>query len=72
MVPKKQAINKIAHALHEHYKLFDDITHTNGVSEICQELGLPDPVIIQSKAILKPPKIGGEVTTHQDTCYMLS
>lgn len=31
IVPKRQAINKIGHALHEHNKIFEDITYTPGV-----------------------------------------
>lgn len=34
-VPKRQSINKIGHSLHEHNKLFQDITYTHGVEELC-------------------------------------
>lgn len=30
VVPKRQAINKVGHALHEHNKIFGNITHSPG------------------------------------------
>lgn len=69
-VPKRQAINKIGHSLHEHNKIFENITYTAGVWEMCQELGITDPLVMQSMAILKPPKIGAKVSIHQDSTYL--
>ena len=69
-VPKEHAINKIGHALHEKHALFADITFSPYSQEICKYLGLVDPVIPQSMAILKPPRIGGEVSTHQDSTFL--
>lgn len=70
VTPKRQSINKIGHSLHEKNKIFEDITYTPGVWEACQELGIKDPLVVQSMAILKPPKIGGKVTIHQDSTYL--
>jgi phytanoyl-CoA hydroxylase len=70
VVPKRQSINKIGHSLHEHNKLFEDITYTPGVWEICQTTNIPNPLVMQSMAILKPPKIGGKVNIHQDSTYL--
>ena len=37
---------------------------------MCQELGVHDPLVMQSMAILKPPQIGGRVSIHQDSTYL--
>ena len=66
------AINKVGHSLHEHNKIFEEITYTPGVWEICQEIGIRDPLVMQSMAILKPPKVGGKVKTHQDSTFLFS
>lgn len=71
-VEKRQAINKLAHALHEHNDIFKGITYTEGVEEICNEVGITRPLVVQSMAILKPPKIGGRVTIHQDSNFLHS
>lgn len=70
VVPKINSINKIGHALHEKHPLFADITFSPVVQEICKFMGYEDPVIPQSMAILKPPKIGGEVVPHQDSTFL--
>jgi phytanoyl-CoA hydroxylase len=69
-VPKRMSINKIGHALHEHNKIFERITYTQGVGELCQEMGIQEPLVMQSMAILKPPKIGGRVSIHQDSTFL--
>ena len=38
--------------------------------EVSQSFGIKDPVVVQSMAILKPPKIGGKVSIHQDSTYL--
>jgi phytanoyl-CoA hydroxylase len=69
-VPKRESINKIGHSLHEHNSLFREITYTTGVEELCDEVGINRPLVMQSMAILKPPKIGGKVNIHQDSTYL--
>jgi phytanoyl-CoA hydroxylase len=66
------SINKIGHALHEKNQIFADITFNKQVHEICYELGILNPVVVQSMAILKPPEIGGEVPIHQDSTYLFA
>ena len=70
VVPKENSINKIGHALHEKVPLFSEITFSPLIQEICKFLGYVDPCVPQSMAILKPPKIGGEVTSHQDATFL--
>jgi phytanoyl-CoA hydroxylase len=72
VVPKEHAFNKIGHALHEKSPLFAEMTFSPLIQEICKFIGYADPAIPQSMAILKPPKIGGEVTPHQDATFLYS
>lgn len=70
MVDKHQAINKIGHALHEHNELFKHITYQKVIADLCASLCLEHPLVVQSMAILKPPRIGGPVTLHQDSTFL--
>ena len=69
-MPKEQAINKIGHALHQFNPLFEEITYTPGVKELSEAVGISRPLVMQSMAILKPPRIGGAVSIHQDSTYL--
>ena len=66
------AINKIGHSLHEQNKIFQDITYTDGVWQIAQEVGIKNPLVMQSMAILKPPRIGAQVNIHQDSTFLFT
>lgn len=70
MVPKRESINKIGHSLHQKNPIFQDITYTHEAHELCREMKIEKPLVVQSMAILKPPKIGGQVTIHQDSTYL--
>ena len=72
VVSKQNAINKVGHALHEKHPLFADITFSPVIQEICKFLSYEDPVVPQSMAILKPPRIGGEVGAHQDSTFLFN
>ena len=66
------ALNKIAHALHRDNAVFRKISFDERVKEVCFQLKMEEPVIVQSMLICKNPKIGGEVTPHQDASYLYS
>ncbi len=70
VVPCNQAINKIGHALAEKNEKFRQITFTSDVHKLAEQLGVVEPLLNQSMCILKPKKIGGEVTPHQDSTYL--
>lgn len=70
VVPQREAFNKIGHSLHEHNPIFAALTHGQKVWEICQEADIQNPLVVQSMAILKPPRVGGEVKTHQDSTFL--
>jgi len=65
------ALNKVGHALHMiPGSTFKEYATSTKVKELVNELGWIDPVIPQSMYIFKQPKIGGEVTSHQDSTFL--
>ncbi|XP_069742997.1 phytanoyl-CoA dioxygenase domain-containing protein 1 isoform X2 [Narcine bancroftii] len=70
LVPKEKSLNKIGHALHALEPTFKNLTCSPKVKEVTQKLDLQEPVIVQSMYIFKQPRIGGEVTPHQDATFL--
>jgi phytanoyl-CoA hydroxylase len=68
--PPEMCLNKIGHALHDLDPVFEAFSMRPEVGQIAHDLGSQDPSIVQSMYILKPPRIGGEVTCHQDSTYI--
>ncbi|XP_044748413.1 phytanoyl-CoA dioxygenase domain-containing protein 1 isoform X1 [Coccinella septempunctata] len=64
------ALNKIGHALHALNGVFGKYTFDERIKNICRSLDLVDPKVCQSMFIFKNPRIGGEVTPHQDASYL--
>lgn len=71
-VDTKLALNKVGHALHWLHPAFKKITYQEKVKQICRELDLQKPVIVQSMYIYKNPRVGSEVNTHQDASYLFT
>ncbi|MFS8086242.1 MAG: phytanoyl-CoA dioxygenase family protein [Acidobacteriota bacterium] len=67
---KEQSINKIGHALHDLDPVFDRFSRTPEIESLVSELGIDDPLLVQSMYIFKQPRIGGEVTCHQDATFL--
>lgn len=67
---KERSINKIGHALHDLDAVFDDFSRTAELKELVADLGIEDPLLLQSMYIFKQPDIGGEVTCHQDSTFL--
>jgi len=67
---KAQSINKIGHGLHDLDPVFNQFSRTNEIEELVRDLGIDDPLLLQSMYIFKQPKIGGEVTCHQDATFL--
>ncbi|BFZ54713.1 hypothetical protein PYCC9005_001750 [Savitreella phatthalungensis] len=70
LVPKDRAVNKIGHALHELEPVFATISVTDRVRTMVRQLNMTDPVVLQSMAILKQPRVGGAVPPHQDSTFL--
>lgn len=67
---KEQSINKIGHALHDLDPVFDHFSRGPKIKELVNELGINDPLLLQSMYIFKQPNIGGEVSCHQDSTFL--
>ncbi|XP_015681087.1 phytanoyl-CoA dioxygenase domain-containing protein 1 isoform X2 [Protobothrops mucrosquamatus] len=60
LVAKEKSVNKIGHALHAYDPVFKQMTHAAKVQALARNLGLENPVVVQSMYIFKQPGIGGE------------
>jgi phytanoyl-CoA hydroxylase len=69
---KAQSINKIGHALHDLDPVFDRFSRTTEIKQLVSDLGISEPLLLQSMYIFKQPRIGGEVTCHQDATFLFT
>jgi phytanoyl-CoA hydroxylase len=69
---KSFLINKIGHALHDLDPVFSSYSYQPLFRRILSDLGYMRPQIVQSMYILKGPYIGGEVSPHQDSTYIIT
>eukprot|EP01080_Neovahlkampfia_damariscottae_P010327 gene10327-2743_t len=69
---KSEILNKVGHALHDKDEVFKKFSFQKKIKNYCHDLGLKKPSICQSMYIYKPPKIGGEVTAHQDSTFLFT
>src|SRR6266487_5109370 len=67
---KERSINKIGHALHDLDPVFDSFSRTPAIKHLVSDLGITNPLLLQSMYIFKQPNIGGEVTCHQDATFL--
>lgn len=67
---KDRAVNKIGHALHELVPEFAAVSTDSRIRDVAQQLQMADPVVLQSMAILKQPRVGGAVPPHQDSTFL--
>jgi phytanoyl-CoA hydroxylase len=68
--PKELSLNKIGHALHDLDPIFDQFSRTPQIKSLIGALGIKAPLLLQSMYIFKQPRIGGEVTCHQDATFL--
>lgn len=64
------SLNKLGHAMHDLDPLFDSFSRTSALADVAADLGMIDPLLLQSMYIFKQPRIGGEVTCHTDHTYL--
>ena len=67
---KGRAVNKIGHALHDLDPVFENFSRTPSLKSLVNSLGYARPLLVQSMYIFKQPRIGGEVTCHQDATFL--
>ena len=70
VAPMDRALNKMGHALHDLDSAFDQFSRTTDLASLVAELGVSDPLLLQSMVIFKPPRIGGEVVCHCDHSFL--
>ena len=70
--PKRESVNKIGHALHDLDPVFAAFSRSPGMRAAAQAVGFKAPLLLQSMVIMKPPSIGGEVTCHQDSTFLMT
>ena len=63
---KELSVNKIGHAMHDLDPVFESFTYTKELAAVASDIGMPDALALQTMYICKQPRIGGEVTCHQD------
>jgi len=70
--PRRLAINKIGHALHDLDPVFGAFCRQPLIGAVLREIGYRHPVLWQTMYIFKQPFIGGEVRWHQDASYLIT
>jgi phytanoyl-CoA hydroxylase len=68
--PKELSLNKFGHAMHDLDPVFDAVSRRPQLADLVHDLGLVDPLLLQSMYIFKQPGIGGEVGLHQDATFL--
>lgn len=67
---KSKYIKKISYALHEEVPQFKAFSYNKKLKAFLKELGVEDPLIVQSMYLFKQPLIGSEVACHQDSSFI--
>jgi phytanoyl-CoA hydroxylase len=68
--PGWRGVDKIGHALHDLDPMFDGFSRDPRLARICRQLGMTDPLLLQSMVIFKQARTGGEVAVHQDATWL--
>ena len=56
--------------MHDLDPVFEKFSRTTELAQTVKDLGFKDPGILQSMFIFKQPRIGGEVSCHQDSTFL--
>lgn len=64
------SLNKLGHAMHDLDPVFDEFSRTPELAAVAHDIGMSDPLLLQSMYIFKQAHIGGEVTCHTDHTYL--
>jgi phytanoyl-CoA hydroxylase len=63
-------LNKLGHAMHDLDPVFDAFSRTPELAAIAADIGMEQPLLLQSMYIFKQARIGGEVVCHTDHTYL--
>jgi phytanoyl-CoA hydroxylase len=64
------SLNKLGHAMHDLDPVFQAFSRTPQLAAVAADVGLRQPLLLQSMYIFKQPRIGGEVVCHTDHTYL--
>jgi len=64
------SLNKLGHAMHDLDPVFDSFSRTPELGAVARDIGMSEPLLLQSMYIFKQAHIGGEVTCHTDHTYL--
>ncbi len=70
--PKRLALHKVGHALHDLDPVFRDFSHSAKLGRVADGVGLRDPKLMQSMYLFKQAHIGGETGNHQDGTFLVT
>jgi len=65
-----ESINKIGHGLHDLDDEFEKVSYEKSIGDMCRQLGMEIPLVVQSMYIFKQARVGGEVGAHQDGAFL--
>ena len=68
--PQERALNKIGHAIHDLDPDFSNFSRDPRLARLIVDVGVREPLLLQSMYIFKQPGIGGEVVCHTDSTYL--
>jgi len=63
-------LNKLGHAMHDLDPVFDAFSRTPELAAVAADVGMEQPLLLQSMYIFKQARIGGEVVCHTDHTYL--
>ena len=63
-------LNKLGHAMHDLDPVFGAFSRTPELAALAGEIGMREPLLLQSMYIFKQARIGGEVACHTDHSYL--
>lgn len=63
-------LNKLGHALHDLDPVFDAFSRGPELAALANDIGMRQPLLLQSMYIFKQARIGGEVVCHADHTYL--
>jgi len=63
-------LNKLGHAMHDLDPVFGAFSRTPELAALAGDIGMREPLLLQSMYIFKQARIGGEVACHTDHSYL--
>lgn len=72
VVDRERAVNKIGHAQHDLDPVYDAFARRPAFAGLAADLGLVQPLLVQSMHLFKHARVGGEVGAHDDATFLPS